>query len=85
MSRSAFDAHTDPLFKKLEILNLESIYKLETGKFINTNPAHLPYTVSILCFLVTSQVHSYSNRSSSSELFLFFICFKKVLYQFPRS
>ena len=43
MSRSAFDAHTDPLLKKLEILNRESIYKLETGKFINTNPAHLPF------------------------------------------
>ena len=43
MLRSAFDVHTDPLFKKLEILNLESIYKLETGKFINTNPAHLPF------------------------------------------
>ena len=85
MSRSAFDVHTDPLFKKLEILNLESIYKLETGKFINTNPAHLPYTVSIICFLVTRQVHSYSNRSSSSELFYFLFFFKKVLYQFPRS
>ena len=82
MSRSAFDAHTDPLFKKLEILNLESIYKLETGKFINTNPAHLPYTVSIICFLVTRQVHSYSNRSSSSELFYFLFVLRKFSISF---
>ena len=32
ISRSAFDAHTDPYFKKLGILNLESIYKLQIGK-----------------------------------------------------
>ena len=34
MSRSAFDTHTDPLFKNLVILNLESIYKLQIGKFM---------------------------------------------------
>ena len=32
ISRSAFDAHTDPYFKKLGILNLESFYKLQIGK-----------------------------------------------------
>ena len=34
MSRSTVDAHTDPLFKNLEILNLESIYKPGIGKFM---------------------------------------------------
>ena len=34
MSKSAFDTHTDPLFKNLVILNLESIYKLQIGKFM---------------------------------------------------
>ena len=34
MSRIAFDAHTDALFNNLKILDLESIYKLQTGKFI---------------------------------------------------
>ena len=33
MSRSAFDAYTDRLFKKLGILNLERIYKLQIWKF----------------------------------------------------
>ena len=31
---SAFDTHTEPLFKNFEILNLESIYKLQIGKFM---------------------------------------------------
>ena len=34
MSRSAFDAYTDPLFKNLKILNLERIYKLQIWKFM---------------------------------------------------
>ena len=34
MLRSAFNAHTDPLLKNLGILNLESIYKLQIGKFM---------------------------------------------------
>ena len=34
MLRSAFNAHADPLFKNLGILNLESIYKLQIGKFV---------------------------------------------------
>ena len=49
MSRSAFNAHTDPLFKNLKILNLESIY--------------LPYSFNNT-FLVTRQLHSYGTRSS---------------------
>ena len=34
MSRTAFDAHTEPLFKNLRILNLKDIYKLQIGKFM---------------------------------------------------
>ena len=50
MSRSAFDAHTDPLFKNLKSLNLESIYKLQIGKFMyQYRSGLLPYA-SITCF-----------------------------------
>ena len=67
MSRSAFDAHTDPLFKNLKILNLESIYKLQIGKFMyQYRSGLLPYSFNNM-FLVTRQVHSYGTRSS--ELF----------------
>ena len=61
---SAFDAHTDPLFKNLNILNLESIYKLQIGKFMyQYRPGILPYSLNDM-FLVTHQVHSYGTRSS---------------------
>ena len=64
MSRSAFDAHTDPLFKNLKILNLESIYKLQIGKFMyQYRSGLLPYSFNNM-FLVTREVHSYGTRSS---------------------
>ena len=64
MSRSAFDAHTDPLFKNLKILNLESIYKLQIGKFMyQYRSGLLPYSFNDM-FLVTHQVHSSGTRSS---------------------
>ena len=45
MARSPFDAHTDPLFKILKILNLDTIYKLQIGKFMNQyRPGLLPYS-----------------------------------------
>ena len=64
MLRSAFNAHTDPLFKNLGILNLESIYKLQIGKFMyQYRSGLLPYSFNNM-FLVTRQVHSYGTRSS---------------------
>ena len=81
MSRSAFDAHTDPLFKNLKILNLENIYKLQIGKFMYQYRSGLrPYSFNSM-FLVTHQVHSYGTRNS--EFFLFTTTqdqYKKVLY-----
>ena len=45
ISRTAFDAHTDPLFKNLKILNLESIYKLQIDKFMyQYRSGLLPYS-----------------------------------------
>ena len=64
MSGSAFDAHIDPLFKNLKILNLESIYKLQIGKFMyQYRSGLLPCSFNNM-FLVTHQVHSYGTRSS---------------------
>ncbi|XP_068704692.1 uncharacterized protein [Montipora foliosa] len=64
MSKSAFDAHTDPLFKNLKILNLESIYKFQVGKFMyQYRSGLLPDSFNNM-FLVTHQVHSYGTRSS---------------------
>ena len=67
MSRTAFDAHTEPLFKNLRILNLKDIYKLQIGKFMyQCKSGLLPDSFNDM-FLVTRQVHSYGTRSS--ELF----------------
>ena len=68
MSRTAFNAHTEPLFKNLRILNLKDIYKLQIGKFMyQCKSGLLPDSLNDM-FLVTRQVHSYGTRSS--ELFL---------------
>ena len=67
MSRSAFDAHTDTLFKNLKILNFENSCKLQVGKFMyQYKSGLLPYSFNNM-FLATRQVHSYGTRSS--ELF----------------
>ena len=67
MSRTAFDAHTEPLFKNLRILNLKDIYKLQIGKFMyQCKSGLLPDSFNDM-FFVTRQVHSYGTRSS--ELF----------------
>ena len=70
MSRSAFDAHTDPLFKTdLKILNLESIFKLQIDKFMYQYRSGLLTFSFNNMFLVKHQVHSYGIRSS--EFFFF--------------
>ena len=77
MSRSAYDAHTDPLFKNLKILNLECIYKLQIGKFMyQYRFGLLPYSFNNM-FLVTHRVHSHGTRSSE---FFYLGQYKKVLY-----
>ena len=34
ISKSAFDAHTEPIFKQLKILNLSDIYRSQVGNFM---------------------------------------------------
>ena len=59
MSKSAFDAYTDRLFKKLGILNLERIYKLQIWKFMYQYKSRLFPDSFNNMFLVTRQVHSF--------------------------
>ena len=61
-ARSAFDAHTEPLFKKLGILNVDNIYKLQVGKFMYLYKAGL-LADSLNMFSLMNQVHSYETRS----------------------
>ena len=64
MSRTAFDAHTESLFKNLRILNLKDICKPQIGKFMyQYKSGLLPNSFNDM-FLVTQQMHSYGTRSS---------------------
>ena len=70
MSRSAFDDHTDPSFKNIGILNLESTVYLQTSSakiYVSVQIRLTSWLLLNNMFLVTRQVHSYGTRSS--ELF----------------
>ena len=56
--------HTDPSFKNLGILNLESIHKPQIGKIMYQYKSGLLPDSFNNMFLVTRQVHSYDERSS---------------------
>ena len=70
MSRSAFDDHTDPSFKNIGILNLESTVYLQTSSakiYVSVQIRLTSWLPLSNMFLVKRQVHSYGTRSS--ELF----------------
>ena len=70
MSRSAFDDHTDPSFKSIGILNLESTVYLQTSSakiYVSLQIRLTSWLLLNNMFLMTRQVHSYGTRSS--ELF----------------
>ena len=66
ISKSAFDAHTEPIFKQLKIL------KSQIGKFMfSFKKGLLPDAFSEM-FLLTNQIHHYNTRNSNS--FYLFSC-----------
>jgi len=66
ITRSKFNAHTQPLFKKLNILTVSDIYKLKLYKFyyrLNKNSIpHYFYTSNIL--IRQQDDHSYNTRNN---------------------
>ena len=63
---AAYTAHSDPIFKRLRLLNCDKLYKLETAKFMfqinnETNSTTLGHH-----FLKTKSLHRYNTRQSSS-------------------
>ena len=66
ISGSAFDAHTEPIFKQLKILKLCDIFRFQVGKIIFLfKKRRLPIAFNNL-FMIRSQLHSYNTRNSSS-------------------
>ena len=66
ISRSAFDAHTDPLFKNLKILKFYDIYRFQTLKFMFLFKNGLLPNMFKEMFYFSNQVHSYNTRNSNS-------------------
>ena len=72
ISKSAFDAHTEPIFKQLKILKLSDIYRSQIGKLMfSFKKGLLPDAFSGM-FLLTNQIHHYNTRNSNS--FYLFSC-----------
>ena len=66
ISKSAFDAHTNPIFKNLKILKFESIIKLQIGKIMYFYKSGLLSDSFDEMFLLHPDVHSYNTRGNNS-------------------
>ena len=66
VSRSSFDAHTNPIFVSLRILKFEDIIKLQIGKvmYLYKNGL-LPVSFNDM-FLLNCDIHSYNTRNKNS-------------------
>ena len=72
ISRSAFDAHTEPIFKQLKILKLHDIYRFQIGKLMFLFKKGFLPDVFEEVFLLTSIIHRYNTRHCNS--FYLFPC-----------
>ena len=70
ISKMPFDAHTDPIFKSLQIMKLSEIYFFQVGKFMFSYKIGLPPNAFKEMFLMTNQVHSYNTRNSNTFLLI---------------
>ena len=65
MNRAKYDAHSDPIFKDLEILKFEQIHLLQLGLcMFSFKKFSLPEKCKSM-FTLNDQLHSYNTRSSS--------------------
>ena len=64
ISKTTYLAHTAPLFRKLNILDIFSVHSLAIGNFMfSYHQRLLPPSFSDI-FITSSQVHSYNTRSA---------------------
>ena len=66
ISKSSFDAHTDPLFIQLKILKFDDIYKFQILKFMFLYKNKVLPDLFKEMFSLRSEVHSYNTRNSNS-------------------
>jgi len=87
IAKSHFDAHTDPIFKNLGILNFHDIHLLHLGLFMYSYQNQTLPSKFACKFTLKSQIHSYHTRNTHTFRLLF--CrtnIKKfsVFYQGPK-
>ena len=64
VNNSTYDANTDPIFKKLELLKLHDIHSFQLGFFMfSFKNSTLPSKFKNL-FLLSSQIHNYNTRNA---------------------
>ena len=65
ISRSAFDAHTDPIFKSLKLLKFENIVSLQVAKIMYLyKSGQLPDSFQNM-FFTGQEIHNYNTRNRS--------------------
>ena len=66
ITKSSYRAHTAPLFKRMNILNVNSIYIMQLGQFMfQYKHNNLPPVFDDL-FILNSSIHSYATRNANS-------------------
>ena len=63
---ACYTAHSEPIFKRYNILNLGNLYKLETAKFMFQINQENHSTFLQNEFIKTSKLHHYNTRQSSN-------------------
>ena len=66
LNKSEFHAHTDPLFKKLNILKFDDIRLLQLGQFMYCHKNYLLPKSFNSMFVLNNQVHTYDTRHSKA-------------------
>ena len=66
ITKASFDAHTDPIFKELNLLKLHQIYSFQLGTFMFLYKKNsLPQSFTTF-FPVVNQIHNYNTRTAAS-------------------
>ena len=67
ITKRRYISHTSPIFKTLEVLKLEDLYKLHVLKFyFNLKTYSLPNYFNNFDVITRSEIHSYNTRGSKS-------------------
>ena len=67
----SYQAHSEPLFKKLGVLNFDNLFKLEAAKFMFDIHHENKNSFFNNEFIETNKLQKYNTMQSSQKIFLF--------------